>query len=253
MCEFLAAATAIVREAGEIARPAFGKPTLINDKGRGDLVFQTDLEVNRHICSRLSRLFPDHGILSEESGEDNTSAEHVWILDPIDGSRYFGGGIPLYSISLALQREGDVILGVVFNPESDQLFTASGGKGAFLNGEPICCSQEDALKDATVCMEIPNRHYSRETNRLALGYLAELVDRVERVRIIGVSAIGLCYCATGGFDLYLNVSTASKLWDLAAGRIILSEAGATVETMANGHIVGGNERLCKALLQLLDL
>jgi len=225
----------------------------IRDKGRGDIQTEGDLAVERFVTSRLLEAFPEHGIVSEESGERNAGAEYLWVLDPIDGTRYFKVGIPLYSISLALRHREQFVLGVVYNPVSDQLFSASAGGGAFLNGERIRCSEATDLRDAMVCVEIPNRHFPAELNEEVIGHLGRLIDRVDRIRVIAVSALGLCYCATGAFDAYLNLSTASKIWDVAAGLVILQEAGAKVTRTARNQIIGGPAALHDELVGLLDL
>ena len=251
--DILATAETIVKEAGPIAHDLFGKTAVLQLKERGDLQTQADLAVEEHIVARLAEAFPQHGILSEEAGGRNEEAEYVWVLDPIDGTRYFAAGIPLYSISLALRHGEQFVLGVVYNPETDQLFSGVAGESASLNGQPIRCSQRTELREATLCVEIPNRHFPPELNREVMGHLALLIDRVERIRIIAVSALGLCYCACGSFDAYLNLSTGSKIWDVAAGRVILQAAGARVTTTAKQQIVGGPPALHDQLVEQLGL
>jgi len=249
--EVAATAERIVREAGEIARRFFGKTPVLRDKGGGNLQTQADISVEEHIVHGLSKAFPQHGILAEETGEWNAGADYVWILDPIDGTRYLMAGIPLYSISLALRHGEHFVLGMVYSPEAGQLFSASVGNRACLNGKPIRCSERVNLREATLCVEMSNRHFPPEVNREVVRYLSALIDRVERIRVIAVSALGLCYCASGGFDAYLNLSTGSKIWDVAAGRVILQEAGGVVTTTASNQIVGGPPALHDALLKLL--
>jgi myo-inositol-1(or 4)-monophosphatase len=251
--ELRIAAAAIVSEAGSITRGFLGSGAVLRDKGRGDLQTQADLAVEEFVVSRLLEAFPDHGVLSEESGERNVGAEFVWVLDPIDGTRHFQSGIPLYAISLALRHREQFVLGVVYNPESNQLFSASSGGGAFLNGTRIRCSNKTDLREATLCVEIPNRHYPAALNQEVLQQLGGLIDRVERIRVIGASALGLCYCASGGFDAYLNLSTGSRIWDVAAGLVILREAEATITTTSKNQIIGGPASLHDELLGLLGL
>lgn len=251
--DFLSVAEDVLKDASPLARSRFGKTQVLQIKERGDLQTRADLAVEEHVVSRLAEAFPQHGILSEETGGRNAEAEYVWVLDPIDGTRYFAAGIPLYSISLALRHGDQFVLGVVYNPETDQLFSGVAGQSASLNGQPIRCSERTDLREATLCVEIPNRHFPPELNREVLGHLATLIDRVERIRMIGVSALGLCYCACGSFDAYLNLSTGSKIWDVAAGRVILQAAGAVVTTTAQRQIVGGPPALHDQLVELLGL
>lgn len=251
--QLLGFATTVVSEAGRIATGSFRHPVGVTEKGPGDPVTQADLAIDAHIASAISKAFPDHGLVAEESGARNNGAEYVWILDPIDGTRYFAEGVPLYSISLALHKRNEAILGVVFNPETGEMFTAERGGGATLNGARIHCSARIALADSMICVEIPHRRFSLDKIERAMQKLDRLVRHADRVRIIGVSALGLCYCAAGGFGAYVNLSGTSKIWDLAAGQVILSEAGGRITTTANNEIVGGPPALHDALVDLLGI
>lgn len=251
--DFGSVAKAAVKIAGTGIVRSRWKDSPVRAKASGDVVTRWDLHVDSQVSNHILESFPDHGIISEESGETNADAEYVWILDPIDGSRHFSQGLPLYSISLALRRRDDLILGVVYAPEGDRLFAAETGGGATLDEEPISCSQRTSLADSIVCVEIPTRHYPIELRSYALEKLALLMDHADRVRVIGVSALGLCYTAMGGFDAYVNLSGASKIWDLAAGKVILREAGGQFTRFADGPIVGGPPVLYDQLVDLLGL
>lgn len=253
MTQYLQMTEAIVRDAAPIARQTFGSPEILHHKDRGDMATTADLAVEQQILARLQQAFPEHGIVAEETGVIRAEAPWQWILDPIDGTRYFAGGIPLYSISLALRHNGKTQVGIVYNPESDQMFTASKGNGSHLNGIPIHCSKVTELQKAELHVEIPNRHFEAAIQNEALEMLTRLMPRVERMRMLGVSACGLCYCALGGFDAYLNISTGSKEWDLAAGLLILEESGAMITRTKKNQIVGGPKPLHDALLAILPL
>ena len=251
--QLLGFATTVVREAGSIATSSFRHPEGVTEKGPGDPVTQADLAVDAHIASAISEAFPDHGLVSEESGERNSGADYVWILDPIDGTRYFIEGVPLYSISLALHKRNEAILGVVFNPETGELFSAKRGGGASLNGTRIHCSARTSLAESMVCVEIPHRHFSLDKIEDAMQKVNKLVRHADRVRIIGVSALGLCYSAAGGFDAYVNLARTSKIWDLAAGQVVLTEAGGRITRAPNNEIVGGPPPLHDELVELLGI
>jgi myo-inositol-1(or 4)-monophosphatase len=252
MPEWLQKAESIVREAGAIAAREFQHPRILREKPYADVVTQGDELVEAHVTAALEREFPGHGLISEESGGHHPEAESVWILDPIDGSKYYARGVPIYSISLALRRRGDLVLGVVYSPETDQMFSAAAGSGAQLNGEPIRASRAQSLAEAFLCMEIPSRHSEEDVRRRALEKLPRLVDAVLRVRILGVSALGLCYCASGGFDAYASFSYRSQLWDLAAGEVILREAGGTISTRSGPCLLAGPPVLHDQLARLLE-
>jgi myo-inositol-1(or 4)-monophosphatase len=249
---FLETAKQIVHEAGQIAGREFGASRIVRTKQYSDIVTEGDLRVEEHVLSKLRQSYPDHGFVSEEAGEHCRDAEYVWILDPIDGTKYYARGIPLYSISLALKRRRELILGVVLIPETGQMFCGAAGSGAELNGRPIRCSRAAGLEQSTVCLEIPSRDSPPQQRTWAIGKMAVLVDCVQRVRILGVAPFGLCFCAAGGFDAYVNLGSAPKEHDIAAGQVILTAAGGRFCRLGQ-RIVAGPSGLCGQLVDLLGL
>ena len=216
----------VVREASEYARGNFNKDIVTSEKGNGDLVTSIDLEVEKYILKELAERYHDHGFDSEEKGQQHAEAEYVWVLDPIDGTKYYAKGNPLYSISLALRHRGKFVLGVVYCPEFEQMYCAYAGGGATLNGQPIHCSQEKDLGQATLCLEIPSKDSPSEELSWALDKMRVFIDNTLRVRILGVGSIGLCLSAMGGFDAWVSLASSWKSYDLAAGQVIMQEAGA---------------------------
>lgn len=250
---YLSSAVAIVQEAGRIARDGFGRSTVLAVKEGGDPVTTADVQIERHVVSSLAKLYPEHGFITEEAADQNAGAEFVWILDPIDGTRYYCRGIPLYSVSLALRRGTELVLGIVFSPQNDQLFTASQAEPAQLNGTPIHVSSITDLADCTICVEVPHRGHSADLRRQMAKQFARLVERCGRVRVLGISALDLCYCAAGGFDAYVRLGAPTKIWDVSAGGFILARAGATITEVAqSGMIVGAAAALHDQLLELLE-
>jgi myo-inositol-1(or 4)-monophosphatase len=250
---FLCQAKEIIKEAGSTARRYFGHSPTVATKPGGDLVTRADEEVQDYVLGRLRGLYPNHGFVAEERRvREREDAEYVWILDPIDGTKYYARGVALYSISLALQRDGNLILGAVYSPQTEQMFSGIVGQGATLGDDSIHCSAADELSSATICVEIPNRHSPAEDCQWALEKLGVLVPHVQRVRILGVSALGLCYCAANGFDAYVNLGNVSYYWDIAAGWAILTAAGGRF-VKSKKRIVAGPPVLCKQLLDLLGL
>lgn len=250
--EYLARAESILREAGKTARREFGHSPIIREKQFHDIVTQADVDVQELIRGKIAKLYPEHGFDSEEDETPRKDADFVWVLDPIDGTKYFSRGIPIYSISLALEERGKLILGVVYSPETNQMFSGAIGKGAFLNGSPIQCAATLELEDATICLEIPSSDSSATARKWAIEKLAILVDQVQRVRILGVSALDLCYCASSGFDAYVNLGGATKYCDIAAGQVIVEAAGGKFVRMSQG-IVAGPSTLCGKLVELIGL
>ncbi|MHC4477256.1 MAG: inositol monophosphatase family protein [Planctomycetota bacterium] len=254
--KLLLAAQKVVREAGLVARENLSRSH--RAKAYGEIVTEGDTHVEKHVISFLQGLFPDHGFDSEERGRVNADAEYVWVLDPIDGTRYYAKDVPLYSVSLALEqrKEGgkELVLGIVYSPEFERMYCASTGRGATLNGKTIRCSGEDDLEKAQICLEIPNRDCPGEQLAWALEKMSVLIEHAFRVRIIGVGALGLCFCASGGFDAYVNLGW-WKDCDIAAGQVIVREAGGEFFFLGKEgrQIVAGPAALCSKIRDVLGI
>lgn len=218
--------TPLVREAGNMAATSFGRSRILDNKSGGDLTTDIDLRINQYLITALQRLLPEAGILSEESGSAGNEQELTWILDPIDGSKHYARGIPWYAISVALQWNKEFVLGVIGVPVTGELFAAVKRGGATRNNIPISCSQRENISQAILCIELPSRHGGHSSLQRALNQLQTLMMACQRIRVIGVSTLGLCYCAMGSFDAYVNLGSApNAIWDTAAGEIIAREAG----------------------------
>jgi myo-inositol-1(or 4)-monophosphatase len=242
----------IARSAGEIARQGFRHARVVLEKSEHDFVTDVDLRVDKHIISGLLKEFPDFGIVTEESGPINADKEYVWIVDPIDGTRHFLKGIPIYSTALALKRGDQVELAAVFFPASSELFTASRGEGAWLDGEKISCTTDGSPEQAVVCVDMPSRHRNPDQVDLALARLKALMLGCQRARVIGLSSFGLCHVASGAFGAYVNLGSAPKEWDLAAGELVAEESGAVVSHDGD-LIVAATKPLQDAILKLLGV
>ena len=255
MSDFLPDAVRIVREAGSMAQEMVSRARVIRRKEYGEIVTDGDISSEEHVISSLKKLFPDHGFDSEERGRENPDAEYVWILDPIDGTKYYAKGVPLYSVSLALARHGELILGAVYTPELERMYCATMGGGATLNGKTIRCSSETRLEKASVCLEIPSRDSPRDELRWALERMVVLIESAYRVRIIGVGSLGLCFCAAGGFDAYVNLGCTWKYCDHAAGQVIVREArGEFLHPGRQGRqIIAGPRALCDQIVHVLEI
>lgn len=241
-----------VAEAGRIALESFGHSRVVFEKTRASVATDADLRVEKYLIDFLRRQFPDHGILAEETGEIDTQGDYVWIIDPIDGTRYYARGVPIYAISVALKERGELVLGVVHFPSFGETFSAAKGLGVWQNEDPISCSKISEPKDALVSVEIPARHDSEEEINRALELVHRMIIGCQRVRIIGLSSFAMCQVAHGGFDAYVNLGSAANEWDLAGGKVIAEEAGAKV-TEENGILLVANPNLHEAMLEVLGL
>ncbi len=252
MDTFLVAAETIVRDADAKALEMVHNVRVLEHKEHGDIVTDGDLCVEEHVISSLKKLFPDHGFISEERGTERPDAEYVWTLDPIDGTKYYVRDVPLWAISLALSRGGEPLLGIVFSPELDRLYAARTGHGATLNSRPIHCSTVKHLDKASICLDIPNRDSDDDDRKWAMARLSELVERAYRVRIIGVSSLGLCFCAATGFDAFVSLSSPWHEWDVAAGRLIQLDSGGDYHVHGR-RIIAGPATHCDEIQAFLDM
>ena len=255
MNNLLVVAEKVVREAGLMAKEILPRSKVLHHKKFGEPVTEGDIRVEEYVISSLSKQYPNHGFDSEEIGEKNLKAEYVWILDPIDGTKYYAKGIPLYSVSLALAHYGKLVLGVVYSPELDRMYCASVGENASLNSKTIHCSGEEHIENASICLEIPSRDSPKGELQWALGKMSKLIEQAYRVRIIGVGSLGLCWCAVGGFDAYINLGCMWKYCDHAAGQVIVREAGGEFHYVGKKgkQIVAGPAVLCNKIRKLISL
>lgn len=213
----------IALEAGSLLVDRFNAIKEISVKGRGNIVTNVDLEVEEYILTKLREEFPSMGFMGEESEKSNTSDGYVWIVDPLDGTRNYVSGIPFFSVVLGLALNGDVLLGVNYDPMRKEMFHATRGKGAFLNDKPICVSRKTMMEDSVLGMDMS---YDDGGAGKGLGVVRSLWPGMQTVRIMGSSALGLSYAAAGRYDLYFHHQL--EPWDQVAGMILVEEAGGIV-------------------------
>ncbi len=251
---FLATAVEVVVRAGELQMARFGRAIEVDKKGVIDLVTDVDLAVERMGRALIAERFPSHGVLAEETAREEAtraSAPYCWIFDPLDGTTNYAHGLPIFCASLALEYEGQVIVGAVYDPTRRELFTAERGQGARLNGAPIAVSTTPALIDAVLCTGFPyNVH---ETADEVLGLFGAFVRQARAVRRLGSAALDLCYVAAGRLDGFWEQRL--HPWDTAAAALVVEEAGGRVTTFSGapfmpreGTAVASNGRLHEAML-----
>lgn len=200
------------------------------EKGVSDYVTLVDIKVQEHIFNGLRTLFPDHQFFGEESEQQKLDFNRpVWILDPLDGTTNLIHSYPQVAVSLAFWNEGRIEFGVVYNPYTDELFTASIGKGSFLNGEPIQVSDHKSLADCLV--SIGTSPYHKDDSEAFFRISHKLFLECQDIRRSGSAALDMAYVASGRTDAFFEMSLAP--WDYAAGYIIVKEAGGMVTTMDN--------------------
>jgi myo-inositol-1(or 4)-monophosphatase len=224
-------------------------------KGPRNFVTAADHRAEKIVREELAKARPDYGFLGEEGGAHaGADKSHRWIVDPLDGTTNFLHGIPHFAVSIGLERNGAIVAGIVYNPANDDLFVAEHGKGAFLNDRRIRVASRQRLADAVVACGLP--HYGRGDLALARAEIAAAQQHFAGLRRYGAATLDLAWIAAGRLDAYWERDLSP--WDLAAGSILVREAGGFVSD-ADGHdaiftkgsVVAGNETMHGELLRLL--
>ncbi|GAB6099176.1 inositol monophosphatase family protein [Halanaerocella petrolearia] len=243
------------REIGKIQVEKMNSNLKVNTKDDEiDLVTEVDGLSEKLILEKIKNNYPEHSILSEESGREEQNSNYRWIIDPIDGTTNYANGFFMFSISIALQFKGEIILGVVYAPKLALLYSAIKGEGAYLNGERINVATTDCLREALLVTGFPYDRASSSDNNI--DYFSKLVPKIRGVRRTGSAALDLCSVATGAFDGYWEIKV--KIWDMAAGNLIVKEAGGKVitrdkETETEITILAGNNNIVNLISDELEL
>jgi myo-inositol-1(or 4)-monophosphatase len=254
---FLATATEIVLQAGAIQLARRESGFTIDKKGAIDLVTEVDLECER-LCRRIiGERFPAHAVLAEEmsSGPDEqTTATHRWVFDPLDGTTNYAHGLPIFCASLALEVGGRAEVAAIFDPTRQELFTAERGEGAFLNGRPLAVSGATNLLDALLVTGFPYDVHQKAPDLVAM--FGAFLGKARAVRRLGSAALDLCYVAAGRFDGFWEQEL--KPWDVAAGALVVTEAGGRISGMdgspfdpAAAHLVASNSLIHDQMLSVI--
>jgi myo-inositol-1(or 4)-monophosphatase len=248
---------AAARKAGRVLNRDFGEVEhlQVSVKGPGDFVSAADTRAEKILFEELSRARPGYGFLMEERGEvAGADKTHRWIIDPLDGTTNFLHGIPVFAISIALERDSEIVAGLIHNPASDETFAAERGKGAFLNDRRIRVAGRNTIDDAVIATGIPHR--GKPDHDVFLQEYRALMSRCAGIRRMGSAALDLAWVAAGRFDGFWERNL--QAWDLAAGMLMVREAGGYVtgltgkpDILSTGAIVAGNEYIQKSLLGVL--
>lgn len=223
-------------------------------KGKSDIATEVDLESEKLIIGMLLQHFPDHSILSEESGLHDNNSKYIWIVDPIDGTiNYFYGSAP-FRVGLCLLEDKKPVLTAIYNPIKDNLYFAEKGKGATLNGEPLSVSDNTELADAIVMTHLSSHKEARARTILALDHV---FSKTLHMRMFGSGLAAMTYVAGGKFDIFFNVQT--NPWDILPGALLVEEAGGRVTdikgndiTHESTSVIVTNGRVHDGVLQLLE-
>jgi len=247
--EYLSAAWEAASAAGEIIRVNWQQPKHIDYKGAIDLVTSVDRDCERKIVGMLQEKFPGHAILAEEETNVGTfQSQYRWIIDPLDGTTNFAHGYPQFCVSIALERDSEIIVGLVYDPLRRECFRAVRGQGATLNGQPIQTSPVDELDKALLATGFPYDH--REHADFYLSYFRAFMTRCQGIRRNGAAALDLCYVACGRLDGFWELKL--KPWDIAAGALVVGEAGGKLSDFAGAPLLLSGDETLAANAQLHD-
>jgi myo-inositol-1(or 4)-monophosphatase len=255
MDDYLNVATAAARQAGELQRQRLGGDIGVSLKGTVDLVTDVDRESEERIVSAIRSAFPDHDILAEEGEYGTTGSACRWIIDPLDGTTNYAHGFPWFAVSIALEINGKVEIGVVYHTMMDELFTAIRGKGAWVNGSPIQVSANSIMRDALLATGFPYDRTMSNENNIDLFVAFTMGSR--GVRRAGAAALDLACVAAGRLDGFWECKL--KPWDVAAGMLLVEEAGGWVTnydgepySIYDHRIVASNGGIHEQMLALIQ-
>jgi myo-inositol-1(or 4)-monophosphatase len=235
MTSYLETGMEIAREAGALLARYFEKRIPYQLKGEFDLVTEADRASEALVVERLRSRFPTHSIVAEEGGGQQGASEYRWYVDPLDGTTNFFHGFPMFNVTLGLERAGELIAGCIYDPLRDEMFAAERGGGAQLNGVPIQVSKLARLEECLVATGFPSRRRHLNVN---VHFFYQMSMVTHGVRRAGSAALDLAYVACGRLDTYWEFGL--KPWDMAAGVLLVAEAGGKVSDMRGGpHELGG--------------
>ena len=227
----------------------------VQSKSPNDFVTEVDRAAEQAIIEVLRDAFPGHGILAEESGESGPESEFTWIIDPLDGTTNFIHGLPQYAVSIAQTKNGVLEHAVVYDPNTNEMFTASRGAGAFLNDRRIRVSRRTRLNEALIGTGFPFRRFDHVDAYLAM--FKELTQKTAGIRRPGAASLDLAYVAAGRFDGFWEMGLSP--WDMAAGVLLIQEAGGLVSDLSGeanylttGNLVAGTPKIFGQLLPIIQ-
>ncbi len=240
------------RAAGKILCENYGKipEGAVRAKSKTDFLSFVDENSEKAIIDIIRQKYPDHSILAEEGGAEDKSDHYRWIIDPLDGTTNYISGIPNFAVSIACEYKQELILGVIYDPLRGELFYAEKGQGAFLNGNKISVSKSTRLSQALLATGFPFK--AKHLLQAYQGVFAELFQQCIGMRRIGAAAIDLAYVAAGRFDGFWELGLSP--WDMAAGAVIIREAGGRVSDfwnqphfLHNSYLIAGNSKIHEAI------
>ena len=252
MASYLEISAEIAREAGALLSKFFERRVTFELKGEHDLVTEADRASEQLVIERLRSHFPSHSIVAEEGGGHTGSSDYCWYVDPLDGTTNFAHGFPMYNVTMALEHAGELVAGVIFDPERNEMFSAERGSGAYLNNRRIRVSKVTRIEDSLVATGFPSKKRHQDVN---VHFYYQLAMITHGVRRAGSAALDLAYVASGRLDGFWEFGL--KPWDMAAGVLLIEEAGGKCSDMTGApaalrgkHLLADNGAIHDAMLGL---
>ena len=230
MEKFKRVAIDLAKASGQMLIEHLGRVTDVEHKGEIDLVTEADRRSEEFIVGRLREVFPGHSIIAEERGGIGEPTEYLWLVDPLDGTTNYAHGFPWFSVSIALLKGGELIVGAVYHPVLNELFWAAKGEGAWLNGKRVCVSKTAQLSQSFLATGFPYDIRESEVNNL--NHFSNFALKALAIRRAGSAALDLAYLACGRFDGFWELKL--QPWDMAAGFLLVKEAGGKVTDFRGG-------------------
>src|ERR1043166_9062202 len=224
MTHYLDAAVEAARAAGELLRRHFQQPLRVSSSEAHDIKLEIDVRAQDLITESLLKKFPDHALYGEEGIVGDQKSDHQWVVDPLDGTVNYFYGIPHFCVSIALRLHNEIIVGVIYDPVRDEMWTAQEKEAPKLNGRSIHVSNRTELAEAVISVGLAKTAETIDTN---FPLLKTMIHRVRKCRVLGSSALDMAYVACGRFDAYIE--TGISLWDIAAGWLLVEKAGGSVD------------------------
>ncbi|MCW5590418.1 MAG: inositol-1-monophosphatase [Legionellales bacterium] len=247
------------RHAGDLIARAFARldTVKVSEKGKNDFVTNVDQHCEQVIIDHILKAYPEHDIIGEESGQyQRRGSEFQWIIDPLDGTNNFIHGFPHFAVSIGIKFQGELEHGVIYDPIRDELFTATRGKGAQVNGKRMRVTQQSRLENSLLGTGFPYRNNDPKIDFFIQSF-TELYRKVSGIRRAGSAALDLAYVAAGRFDGYWELGLSP--WDMAAGATMIREAGGIItdftggnQFLERGDIISGNPKIYTALFAILQ-
>ncbi len=241
------------REAGTLLKKMLPREHRIDFKGEIDIVTEADCMSEKLLIHRIQKNFPQHDILTEESAGIQNGSDFRWIIDPLDGTTNYAHGYPVFCVSIALEIQGVIRCGAIYNPVLDEMFTAEAEGGAFLNGRPLAVSSTNELSRSLMATGFP--YDIRESEDNNIHYFIVMAKNAQAIRRAGSAALDLAYVAAGRFDGFWELKL--RPWDTAAGWLMVKEAGGMVTDifgkgyrLTSAHILASNGKIHEAMIDV---